>query len=260
MLCRDVIKMLEEYAPVSLAEAWDNPGLQTGDEMQQIRRIMIALDATDDVVDQAVDWKADLLITHHPLIFSAMKKITEDHFIGRRLRKMIRNDISLYAMHTNCDVAQMADSAAERLGLVDTTVLSPLGAEKGIGKIGRLLKELSIEELAAHVKDTFGIPYVQVAQSASEVISTVAISPGSGHDFVAEALEGGADCLITGDMTHHATIDATAQGLHIIDAGHFGTEKFMKDDLFLYFIKQEQIRKNAIEIRLADEREPMVVM
>lgn len=260
MLCRDVIKLLEEYAPPALAESWDNPGLQTGDEMQQVRRIMIALDATDDVVDQAVDWKADLLVTHHPLIFSAMKKITEDHFIGRRLRKMIRNDISLYALHTNCDIAQMAASAAERLDLTDTVVLSPLGADEGIGRIGRLRKELSIDELAAHVKDTFGIPYVQVAQSSSEIISTVAVCPGSGHDFVAEALEGGADCLITGDMTHHATIDATAQGLNVMDAGHFGTEKFMKDDLFLYFIRQEKIKKNGIEIRLADECEPMTVM
>lgn len=121
MKCSEWMEKLEKLAPKSLACEWDNPGLLAGRAEKEVKKVLIALDATDDVVDLAVKEQVDLLITHHPLIFHSMKKVNDQDFIGRRLIKLIQADISMYAMHTNFDIAPgcMADLAAEKLGLVE---------------------------------------------------------------------------------------------------------------------------------------------
>ena len=105
MKCRELIEILEELAPVSLACDWDNPGLLAGRSDKEVRTVYLALDATDDVIDNAVECRADMIITHHPLIFKPLKKVNDEDFISRRILKMIQNDISYYAMHTNFDAA-----------------------------------------------------------------------------------------------------------------------------------------------------------
>ena len=122
MHIKEVIGILEEQSPVSYALEWDNVGLLAGDSEKEINRIYIALDATDEAVDAAIAAQADLLLTHHPLIFKGMKKIVSDHFIGRRLMKLIANDVAYYAMHTNFDVKGMADLSSAILGLEDAKV------------------------------------------------------------------------------------------------------------------------------------------
>lgn len=143
MKCRELIEILEELAPVSLACDWDNPGLLAGRSDKEVRTVYLALDATDDVIDNAVECRADMIITHHPLIFKPLKKVNDEDFISRRILKMIQNDISYYAMHTNFDAAPgcMADLAGERLGLKDTRVLELMGKtaedkDYGIGIYG----------------------------------------------------------------------------------------------------------------------------
>ena len=136
MHIKEVIGILEEQSPVSYALEWDNVGLLAGDSEKEINRIYIALDATDEAVDAAIAAQADLLLTHHPLIFKGMKKIVSDHFIGRRLMKLIANDVAYYAMHTNFDVKGMADLSAAMLGLEEPKVLdvtySLHGKEEGL--------------------------------------------------------------------------------------------------------------------------------
>lgn len=124
MKCYEVIEKLESLSPTVFAEAWDNIGLLAGRRDKEVRTVFIALDATDDVIEEAVRLRADLLLTHHPLIFKKLGSVSTDDFIGRRICELIRNDISYYAMHTNFDGAPggMADLAAERLGLKDTAL------------------------------------------------------------------------------------------------------------------------------------------
>ncbi|HEX3077718.1 MAG TPA: Nif3-like dinuclear metal center hexameric protein, partial [Lachnospiraceae bacterium] len=112
MRCKELIHILEELSPKNFAESWDNVGLLLGDKEQEVHSIMVALDATGDVIEQAIDSKCDMLITHHPLIFSSMKKITNDNFIGNRIMKLISNRVAYYALHTNFDIAVMARESA----------------------------------------------------------------------------------------------------------------------------------------------------
>ena len=150
MQCKDIMAMIEGTYPKSAALGFDNVGLQAGRSEKEVRRIYLALDATDAVIEEAIAQEADMLITHHPLIFSPLKHITDEDFIGRRLLKLIRSDISYYAMHTNYDVLGMAELSGQILGLTDTEVLdvtmNTQTKEEGIGRVGSLPKEMTLEE------------------------------------------------------------------------------------------------------------------
>lgn len=123
MVCEQIIRVLEKQSPRECACGWDNVGLLVGDQNKEVRRIYVALDATDETIDEAKEAGADLLLTHHPLIFKGIKKINREDFIGRRIIELIKNDMAYYAMHTNFDILGMADLAAEKLGLTETSVL-----------------------------------------------------------------------------------------------------------------------------------------
>lgn len=258
------MNILEQLSPLKYAMTWDNVGLLVGREEKEVKTIMIALDATDEVIDQAISKNVDMLITHHPLIFSSMKRITEDGFIGSRILKLIGNDISYYAMHTNFDVAGMAEAAADKIDLIDREVLEPIYIEEdeksiniiesnqyktqGIGRTGNFIKVMTLEECARFVKQRFDLEYVTVSGELTSKIDRVSISTGSGKSFVEKAIKQKAQLLITGDIDHHTAIDAKARGLSIIDAGHFGTERFMVSYVKDYL---ENYLKNKININIA---------
>lgn len=235
-------KHLEKLAPVSMACQWDNPGLLAGRGGKEVKKVLIALDATDEVVDMAVEEQVDLLLTHHPLIFREMKKVNDQDFIGRRLIRLIQADISYYAMHTNFDMAPgcMADLAAEKLGLLKTRPLEIAGEmdgiSYGIGKVGNLAGELTLRKLADKVKEEFGLGTVTVygGRLADQSVRRIAVCPGSGKGMAEAAKEAGAQVLITGDIGHHDGIDATANGLIVMDAGHYGLEHMFVDFMEIY--------------------------
>lgn len=166
MLCSEIITQIEKTYPKEAALGFDNVGLLAGRGEKDVKRILLALDATDEVVEKAVQVKADLLITHHPLIFSAMKSVTDQDFIGRRVLKLIQNDISYYAMHTNYDVLGMADLVANTLGLQETEVLDVTwekdGHPEGIGRIGRVPRRMTLEECCRYVKEQLHLEHVKV--------------------------------------------------------------------------------------------------
>lgn len=237
MLCREVIETIEKAYPRSCALDWDNVGLLVGSRDKEVRRIYVALDAVDEVIEAAAAAHADMLVTHHPMIFSAMRRITEDDFIGRRVIRLIQEDMAYYAMHTNYDVMGMAELSGQVLGLKDSQVLEvtcqegPIdGRPQGIGRVADLEKEVSLSECCEQVKQRFSLDTVKVFGDLKAPVKRVAISPGSGKSMVGAALEMKADVLITGDIDHHTGIDAVAQGLSIIDAGHYGIEQiFIRD-------------------------------
>ncbi len=260
MLCKEVMSVIEESYPRDCALNWDNVGLLAGRDDKEVKRIYVALDADDDVVETAVRIHADMLITHHPLIFSGMKRITSEDFTGRRLLGLIQNDISYYAMHTNYDVRGMAALACERLGMPDSLVLevtrvSEDGTEEGIGRIADL-DPVTLCSLCERVKKAFGLDTVRLFGDQTQMIRRAAICPGSGKSVIGQALKKGADVLITGDIGHHEGIDAMAEGMAVIDAGHYGIEHIFIQDMKNYL--EEYLRD--VEIEAASVRHPFTVL
>lgn len=237
MNCKDIMKRIEEAFPPQAACSWDNVGMLAGRMEKEVKKVYLALDATDEVVRQAIEAGADLLVTHHPLIFSPLKNVTDGHFIGRRLVTLIQSDISYYAMHTNYDVMRMASLAAEKLGLQNIRVLkeSPQMENKGIGAVGGLAKAMTLRECCDLVKETFSLSSVKLFGDPEEMVSCAAVVPGSGKGETQDALLKGAEVLITGDIDHHEGIDAVAQGISIIDAGHYGLEHIFIEDMKHFF-------------------------
>lgn len=235
MLCKEIMQVIEAAYPKSAALDFDNVGLLAGRAEKEVNRVYLALDATDKVIDRAVLAGADMLITHHPLIFSPLKRVTDEDFISKRVVKLIQNDISYYAMHTNYDVLGMAALSEKILGIKNTQVLdvtmSGDGGEEGIGRIGELEKTMTLEECCVYVKHRLKLGSLKVFGDMDKKVSRLAISPGSGKTAVAPAIAKGADVLVTGDIGHHDGLDAVEQGLSVIDAGHYGTEYIFIDDM-----------------------------
>lgn len=260
MRCSDIMERLEQLSPLSYAMEWDNCGLLCGRREKEVNVVMLAVDATDDVIEQAVLQNVDMLITHHPMIFDKLNKISSDHFIGRRIVKLIRNDISYYAMHTNFDVMGMADAAADEIGLKKREVLDITYeddiAKEGFGRMGLLPQIMTLNECALYCKRVFKLNEVSVYGDLSQTIERAAIVPGSGKDFIETAINGKADVLITGDITHHSGIDAVLQGLSIIDAGHYGTEKIFKPYIAEVFRREMP----QINICIAKEENPFQII
>lgn len=235
MLCKEIVQVIEAAYPREAALDFDNVGLLAGRMEKEVERVYIALDATDAVIDRAIEAGADMLITHHPLIFSPLKKVTDEDFVSRRVVKLIQNDISYYAMHTNYDVLGMAELAEKILGIRDSEVLDITmekdGKQEGIGRIGELEKPMTLEECCVYVKHKLNLGSLKVFGDMQAEVSRLAISPGSGKTAIAAAIAKGADVLVTGDIGHHDGLDAVEQGLAVIDAGHYGTEYIFIDDM-----------------------------
>lgn len=257
MKCSEIIKILETLSPRSMACDWDNPGLLAGRSGKEVKTIFLAVDATDSVIEQAEQAGADMILTHHPLIFKGIKQVSDQNFIGRRVLRMIQDDISYYAMHTNFDAAPgcMADLAAKKLGLTDCEVLEKMGetgdgTSYGIGCTGRFEQPMTLREAAEQVKEAFGLPYVAVfgELDGEAVIQKAAVCPGAGGSTMGEALAAGAQVYITGDISHHEGIDAVAQGMAVIDAGHYGIEH-----IFTEFMEKYLMRKLGDAVKVVRE-------
>lgn len=238
MKCSEILKYLTELYPLGFAMDWDNSGFLIGRKEKEVKNVLVVLDITNDVLDYAKANGIDLIVSHHPIIFSAVKKVTDETLLGNYILKILRNDISVIAMHTNFDIAAggMADICSERLGLSNTSVLeltNEIGEEKlGIGKIGDLEREVSLDELIELVKSKFGLKKLAVfgRTNVPSKVKRVAISPGSGKGMYKYALKR-ADVLITGDITHHDGLDAVNDGICVIDATHYGLEHLFIDKI-----------------------------
>lgn len=234
--CGTIISLMEEIAPKKLAEDWDNVGLIIGDGSKPVRKLMVCLDLPHWVLEEALSLGVDMIITHHPIIFSGIKAVNVDSALGRTIIRLIKNDISVYSSHTNYDIAKdgLNDIFARKLGFDNFSIIQPLNTESegrvlGIGRLGELKESMPLETYAKSVKEILGLSSVRYAGNPVSQIKKVALINGAGSKYAKQTKAVGADVLITGDMGYHQILDALESGLSVIDAGHYGTEIMMVD-------------------------------
>jgi dinuclear metal center YbgI/SA1388 family protein len=228
---KDILGLIEDTAPSHTAEDWDNPGLQVGVPSQEVSKVFFALDPTLRAVKEAAKEKAQLLLTHHPLIFQPLSRINREVYPGSAIFEAFKNNISIVAAHTNLDVTQggINDMLAQPFLLKDVEVLQAMegitGHEVGLGRIGNVKESMSLSAMIELVQSVLGTKGIRFVGSKNLKIRRVALVGGSGGGMVPTASERGADLLITGDFSHHDAMEAHARGLAVIDGGHFYTEK-----------------------------------
>ena len=217
----DILQFVETLAPRSLKMDWDNVGLNCGSRNAPVTKIMLALDPFEHVCKEAADWGADLLVTHHPLIFRPIPMVTDDAAITRGMMELIRNNISHICAHTNLDCAEggVNDALATVLGLED---VEPLGAYGGMMRCG-YVPEQSLETFLGFVKETLHCDGLRYCDGGKPV-HKVAVGGGSCSDGLYDTILAGCDTFVTSDVKYNGFWDAKEQGLNLIDAGHFHTE------------------------------------
>lgn len=238
MKAGEIAEILENLSPVKYVCGWDNVGMHVGRFDKEVKKLIVSLDIDDRAVNTAVRMGADMIVSHHPLIFNGIKKINDNDFIGKRIITMIENGINGYCMHTNFDsVGGMAAEASDRMKLGNTVVLEEILDGEGIGRVGDLEKEVTVRELCEEVKKVFSLDKVVLYGNESAIVKRVAISPGSGKSEIGFAILKGADAIITGDINYHSGIDAVAEGIAVIDAGHYGLEHIFIEKVGNYLLE-----------------------
>ena len=229
---KDIIKVIEDFAPLSLQEGWDNSGLCIGSADAPVNSVLLGLDCTPDLVDEAVACGADMIVTHHPLIFSGLKKISPDNQVGEAVIKAIRAGISIYAAHTSADkvIAGVSGAMAARLGLVNVSILDEDGEGTGLGVVGDLPEPVTAEQAVTLVKDRFSLKVLKASRPLDGMISRVAMCGGSGGSLIGAARKAGAQLYISGDISYHNFF--TEDGFMIMDIGHYESEIEIVDILF----------------------------
>ncbi len=227
---QDIIEHLDQEIPFDLAEKWDNVGLLVGNPNQEVKTILLALDPTTSLIEEAVQRNADTVLTHHPAIFKPLATINTSQPEGRLVAAAISNNISLIACHTNLDsvVNGVSDILARRLGVKDVQPLCPsaTGAEgSGLGRIGRLDAPWPGKKYLEKVVDVLRLPALPVAGPIPEQIETVAVCGGSGSEFAAVARNLGADVYISAEIKHNIARWAEECHFCVIDGSHFATEQ-----------------------------------
>ena len=234
-----IARILERIAPAAAAESWDNVGLQVGDPDATVARIWVALDAGPEVVQAGAEAGIDLIITHHPLIFRALKRIDLTTPTGAAIGYALRNQMAVFSLHTNLDSAPggLNDLLGRRLGLRRMRSLSGVrspasgSGPSGIGRVGDLPRPQRVAALALYVKKRLGAPMVRVAGNPRSLIHCVAVSTGSGGSLVPDFLRSDAQLFISGDLGYHDAREVASAGRSLIDVGHFHSEHLMKDAL-----------------------------
>lgn len=259
----EIAKSIEQLAPKQLAEPWDNVGLMVGDEQQCVDTVYITLDVTSESVDEAIKNRAQLIVSHHPLLFSPLKSVTEQTVTGSIVRNLIQNNISVYSAHTNLDKADggMNDMLCEKLGINDVRsytdeecIDSSGSALDNIGRIGVLDTPTEMADFVDYVKNVLGCRAISYTGDLSDVVSTAAVCSGSGGDLIYNAYNAGADVYITSEIKHHEAQLALELGINLIDAGHFETENiicdFMSDYLSIRFPDLKFIKSSVQPYKL----------
>jgi dinuclear metal center YbgI/SA1388 family protein len=231
MNVEEVLDYINELAPWKYAEEWDNVGLMLGSRTNQVKKLMLCMDVTSQVIDEAMDQEANLIVSHHPFLFSKLNTVDLDTMKGQQISTLIKNDINVISAHTNLDVAVggVNDTLAEAVGLTNCGILKsyiPEGFDvnMGMGKVGELPARLCFEEFICIVKKNLDIVSLRLIGVQPKTIKKVAVFCGSFDVDLDIIKRHEVDVLITGDMKYHTALDAREMGLCILDVGHYASE------------------------------------
>ena len=219
-----IASAIERMAPLSLQEDWDNSGFCIGDGNSEVHAAIVGFDCTPELIEEAVSVGADMVITHHPLIFGGIRKISGATLTGRTVIAAIRHGITVYACHTNMDkvLGGVSGAAASRIGLQEVRVLDSDADGNGLGIIGVLPQPMGPENFLALLKRTLNLKAVRHSRILGTPVRTVALCGGSGRSLIAKAHASGADVYVSGDITYHDFY--APDGMMIADIGHFESE------------------------------------
>jgi len=249
MKIRDLTEHLETIAPLHLQESYDNAGLLTGKFEWDITGVMISLDATEAVIDEAIANECNVVVSHHPIIFSGLKKVNGYHYIERSIIKAIKHDIAIYAIHTNLDNVLKNGVSMEmckRLELDNVQILAKKdnpSLEAGLGAIGLLPEAMSPMDCLQYIKDKMKTNTIRHTALLDRNIEKVAVCGGSGASFLPHAIRQGADLYISADFKYHEFFDSDDE-IIIADIGHYESEQFTID--LLYEILKEKFSNFAL--------------
>lgn len=243
---KDIIERIEKFAPCRLAYDWDNTGFIAGDREKKVKKVFLTLDVLKETVDEAKEFGADMIISHHPILFKGIQNIDYSTQDGYIVSELIKNDIALYCAHTSMDCAKggINDILANKLGIKNPEVIEKNENFEGcgLGRIGKISREMTLKEYAEFVKEKLNTPFVRVCGDFDKKISTVAVGGGACDDLIPDVIKFGADVLVTADMKYHISQGAVCDGIAIIDAGHYPTEVFVTE------IFEEIIKGMGLEI------------
>ena len=229
-----VADAVNRLAPRHLAEEWDNPGLLIGDPAAEVKKIFVCLDVLDETISRAIELDAQLIVAHHPLIFRPIKNVRYDLPLGKKISRLIKNDVAVFAAHTNLDSASggVNDVLARKIGLVDVKMFGD--EEISLGRLGTLETPLTAAEFARHVKNALNADNVRLIDAGDFLIRKVGLCGGAGAEFIQKAKFFGAQAFVTGDVKYHEAQAAVENGIHVVDAGHFATEFPIVNELAEY--------------------------
>ncbi len=232
MKVKDITAVIESFAPLSIQENWDNSGLIIGSPEQEVHGILLGFDCTAGLVDEAVECGADMIVTHHPLIFGGIKKISPEDPVGLAVLKAAAAGIAVYAAHTTADkvLGGVSGAMARRLELKDIRILDEEPGGYGLGAVGNLPEPMAGVEFIEYVKSKFGLKVVRCSHIPDVPVSRVAMCGGSGGSLIGNAREAGAQAYLCGDISYHHFF--TTKDFMVIDIGHFEGEVEIVEILF----------------------------
>ncbi len=254
----DFARIVDSLAPVRLACSWDNVGFQIGYRGAAAGHVLCALEVTPQVIQEARAIGADVILVHHPVIFSPLKTLTDETPSGLMALELVRYGISLVAAHTNLDKSPSGTNRAlaETLGLSSLEFLEPEPEPSGpplwgMGYLGNLPNPLLLGSLALMVQDRIGSPAISIVGDKNVLVGRVAIMTGSGSSVIHTLKRGVADCLITGELSHHAALDARILGIPVVCAGHFSSEVIGMSWFSKVLAGHEEINAHGVRITIS---------
>ncbi|MFC4804401.1 Nif3-like dinuclear metal center hexameric protein [Filifactor villosus] len=233
MLLRELVEKLDALTRVESCYSWDNSGLIIGDLNKDINRILLCLELTDEVLEEARGLNVQLIISHHPVIFSPTKRFVREIERGNLVYDLIASSIASYTAHTNFDMLEggLNDYVLNLLGVGERRELYD-GEDRPIGRVFSLPEPVKVSEFAKRIKETLDLPEIRIVAKSDRYVKKIGIVTGSGMDVLLNAQERLFELFLTGDVKYHQALDAMNKGYCVIDGGHYGTEKLFSEAMF----------------------------
>ena len=232
MIKKEFTQIMESFCPNALAEPWDNCGFQINSDIEHVKKVLVALEVTSKVIHEAIECGADLIVTHHPLIFGGIKTIDASDVTGGFISKLIKNDISVYSCHTSFD--KMDGGNNDYIGqLLDLENIRAFDYDNGFCRKGETPFETTFGELIHQVSLGFQVEerFFNTVGDMRKSINCIGWCSGSGGEFIRDAVNEGCDLFITGDVKYHDAMYAMEKEICVLDAGHFGSEKIFVENM-----------------------------